>query len=66
MSTIISLTKFCTEVPQKQKTRWACCASGLKTVLISGSLSTPQRARRVAVMMMVAMGVLSENHEPTE
>jgi hypothetical protein len=53
-------------VLQKQKARWACCASGLKSVLISELLSTPQRARRMAVMMMVAMSVSSENHEPTE
>jgi hypothetical protein len=53
-------------VPQKQKTRWACCASGLKSVLISELLFTPQRPRRMAVMMVAAMSVDSENHEPTE
>jgi len=53
-------------LPQKQKTRWACCASGLKSVVISELLSTPQRARRMALMMMLAVGVASENHEPTE
>jgi hypothetical protein len=53
-------------LPQKQKTRRACCASGLKSVLISELLSTPQRAWRMAVMMMVAMNVGSESHKPTE
>jgi len=55
--------KKCHErLAQKQKTRWACCASGLKSVLISDLLSTPQSTRRMAVMMM-AMGVANENHE---
>jgi hypothetical protein len=53
---------FVKNQPQKQKTRWACCASGLKSVLSSESLSTPQRARRMAVMMMVAVDVVSQNH----
>jgi hypothetical protein len=39
---------------------------GLKSVLISELLSTPQRARQMAVMMMVAMSVGSESHKPTE
>jgi hypothetical protein len=50
----------------KQKTRWDWCASGLKSVLMSDLLSTPQSARRMAVMMMVAMGVVNENHEGKE
>jgi hypothetical protein len=51
---------------QKQKTRWVCVASGLKSVLISDLLSTPQRARRMAVMMMVAVDVVNENHQRKE
>jgi hypothetical protein len=51
---------------KKEKARWACCASGPKSVLSSESLSTPQRARRIAVMMMVAVGVAARNHETAE
>jgi hypothetical protein len=38
---------------KKQKTRWACCASGPMSTFSSESLGTTQRARHVAVMMMV-------------
>jgi hypothetical protein len=37
---------------ENKKPAGAWCASGLKSGLFSESLSTPQRARRVAVMMM--------------
>src|SRR5690349_6307598 len=44
--------------PQKNdKPAGACRASGPKSDLFSGSLCTPQRARHVAVMMMVRAGV---------
>jgi hypothetical protein len=34
--------------------------------LISDLLSTPERARRIDVMMMVAVGVANVNHERQE
>jgi hypothetical protein len=40
---------------KKQKTRWACCASGPMSTFSSESLGTTQRARHVDVMMMVPM-----------
>jgi hypothetical protein len=40
---------------KKQKTRWACCASGPMSTFSSESLGTTQRARHVDVTMMVPM-----------
>jgi hypothetical protein len=40
---------------KNKKPAGAFCASGLMSAFFSDSLCTPQRARRVAVMMMVAM-----------
>jgi hypothetical protein len=41
--------------PENKNPAGAWCASGLESALFSESLCTPQRARRMAVMMMVAM-----------
>jgi hypothetical protein len=40
---------------KNKKPAGAFCASGLMSAFFSDSLCTPQRARRVAVMMVVAM-----------
>jgi hypothetical protein len=50
----------------KTKTRWGLRRQRAKSVLISDLLTTPQRARRMAVMMMVAMGVSRKVHGPAE
>jgi len=42
-------------VPQNKKPAGAFCASGPMSALFSESLCTPHRARRMAVMVMVAM-----------
>jgi hypothetical protein len=51
---------------KNKKPAGVCDASGLKSVLISDLLSTPERARRIDVMMMVAVGVANVNHEREE
>jgi len=51
---------------QKQKTRWALLRQRAKKCLISDLLTTPQHARRMAVMMMVAMGVSRKGHRKAE
>jgi hypothetical protein len=51
---------------KNKKPAGVCDASGLKSVLISDLLSTPERARRSDVMMMVAVGVANVNHEREE
>jgi hypothetical protein len=50
---------------KNKKPAGICCASGLKSVLISDLLSTPQSTRRMTVMMMTT-GVVNENHERKE
>jgi len=50
---------------KKKKPAGTCCASGLKKIVFSELLSTPQRARRMAVMMM-AMSVVEKSHAGTE
>jgi hypothetical protein len=47
-------------VPKNKKPAGLLCASGLMSALFSGSLCTPQRARRMAVMMMVPMRLAVE------
>jgi len=51
---------------EKQKTRWGLQRQRAKSVLMSDLLTTPQRARRMAVMMMVAMGVSRKVHGKAE
>jgi hypothetical protein len=52
MFTVLS---FQTQSAAKQKPAGAFCASGPMSALFSESLCTPHRARRVAVMVMMAM-----------
>jgi hypothetical protein len=47
---------------QKQKTRRACCASGPMSTFSNELLRTTQRARLVAVMMMVRPEVIQNAH----
>jgi len=49
-------------LPTKTKNPLGLLAGGLKSVWFSELLSTPQRARRMAVVMM-AMGVVYRLHE---
>jgi hypothetical protein len=52
---------------QKQKARWSRCASGLKKIAFSESLSTPQRARQMAMMVAVdVVDVVDVNHKKIE
>jgi len=51
---------------QKQKTRWGFAAPAGEKCLISGLLTTPQCARRMAVIVMVAMGVSRKVHGKAE
>jgi hypothetical protein len=56
---------FTKKVAVKIKNRWALLRQRAKSVLISDLLTTPQRARRMAVMMM-AMGVSRKVHAKKE
>jgi hypothetical protein len=50
---------------KNKKPAGICCASGLKSVLISDLLSTPQSTRRT-MAVVATMGVMNENHERKE